>query len=394
MKKTILLSLGSLLLLLAGGCQFLGIGPNPEKPLDLALIAAAVADYNDEVTVASIASMDKDDYEGTVDGSSAKGLVRSQIRTLPDGTSVTITWELIENDPDDPEDDEIKITRVFERMSGETLTEILIRPLKPRFDWTGWDENDQIVQTGSTEVYLEDTKIKWGTLTALWQRTDTDVYLARLVRELDGVGGLGIIHRTISEWDADGLETRTQTRIRLSKQEEIVVHTLTFTDEDIDGVIYTKILREDGFYALVRKEINPGDPRVIEYYDSFDVLRIQLTITIDPETRAKTIVRQYYDEEGNEIGEPITAEVTYEYIDGKIVVTKIIGDRQIVISVREDAENGYEIVRNGFTYYVVFAGDDVEIYDDERNLIGTVRFNEDGTTTIVYPDASTETITL
>lgn len=322
MKKLLLLSLGSLLLFLVGGCQFLGIGPNPEKPLDLALIAAAAADYNDEVAVASVVSMDKDDYEGTVDGTSAKDLSRTKIRTMPDGASVTITWELIENDPDDPEDDEIKITRVFERRSGETMTEILLRPLKPRFDWTSWDENNQIIQTGSTEVYLEDIKIKWGTLTALWQRTDTDVYLARLVREMDGVGRQGIIHRTISEWDADGLETRTQIRIRLSQQEEIIVHTLTFTDVDIDGVRYTKIIREDGAYVLVRKEVVPGDPRIVEHYDSNEVLRMRDTITIDAETRVKTVVRQYFDEDGNEIGEPITAEITYEYVDGRIVVTQ------------------------------------------------------------------------
>ena len=76
------------------------------------------------------------------------------------------------------------------------------------------------------------------------------------------------------------------------------------------------------------------------------------------------------------------------------VVTKTVGDRRVVIRIKEDAENGYEIDRNGFTYYVVFNGDDVEIYDDERNLIGTVRFEEDGSVTIIYPDASTDTIIL
>ncbi len=62
--------------------------------------------------VESLSDVDKDDYEETGSGSSEN-----------------IT------------DDILSVYRQYGIWSGETKTETIVRPLRPRPDWPGWDES-------------------------------------------------------------------------------------------------------------------------------------------------------------------------------------------------------------------------------------------------------------
>lgn len=391
MKNLILfLALGATVLYLPG-CQFFGFGPTPSDSLNLASIASAASEYNDEMLLQTMNSVDKNDFESQSLGTMSLIVDGPTDTVLPNGTVVTITKVLDDADtPEDPIDDVLTVTREFDIWSGETRTEIIERPLPPEETWSGWNVDNLYTQQGTVEVFLDGFLVRSGNIQVTWRLVGSDVSLARLEKEVAGLGISGSVIRTTVEWDENGLETRTQVRVRVTENGEIVVHEFTFEEIEIDGVIYPKIIRDDGRYAIIKSRV---DPRITEHYDAVDIMRSRTTATRNIQTGTRTIVLERFDDQGSLIGEPTEITVTYQFLGDTVIITKVIDDREIIIRI-EESENGYEISRNGFIYYVVFLGGTIELYDRDMLLLGTVTFNEDGTWTIFYPDLSSEIVTL
>ncbi|MBT3274283.1 MAG: hypothetical protein HN368_14090 [Spirochaetales bacterium] len=380
-----------LMVLALSGCDMLGIGGGYENSTTLAAIASAASEYNDEALVEALSSLDKDDYEEKGVGVKTLFVEDEVIRLLPNGTEVTITKTLDDGDtPADPEDDILTVYRQYDIWSGETKTETIIRPLKPAADWTGWDIAGQLVQVGTTQVEVDGFTIQEGTATATWQLEGTAVRLIRLENESSGIGGGGAVISTITEWDENGLQTRTRIRIRVTPDGTIETREFTFQEVEIDGEIYTKIIRDDGMYAII---ISRSDPKITEYYTADGILLLITTVTRDPETRERTILRQRYDESGEPVGEPFEVNVSYRILGDTVIITRTTSNREITVVLKETPD-GYEVTRGNYSYTVVFDGDDILLYNSDGSLIGTVTHNDDGTWSVVYPDGSEEIVSL
>lgn len=367
----------------ATGCGFLGFWGYTDAD-SLVSIASVAAEYSDEEIVAAMSKLEKEDLEET---GTAKTLFEDTlVKTLPNGTVVTIEWILDDNDtPTDTEDDTLQVTRTHETWAGFSKVERISRPVKPEPEWTGWVDN-VLTQIADIEVFVEGVKIMTGTMEATWNLVGSDVVLTAIEKEITRLDRNGTIVRTSITFDADGLQSKTQVRVRVAGDGEIIVHSFTFEEFEEDGEIYVKIIRDDGSYAIVRNRI---DPRITEYYTSDDVLWAIVTETRNPEIQGHEIERQIFDEEGNLI-DTRTVTVTYRFQGDEVVVVKTFEDgRELTVRIMED-ENGYTVQRGRFTYQVVFTEDGVEIYDEDGNLLGIVVFLDDGTAKVIYPDGAEE----
>jgi len=366
---------------------FLPGGSALDDPEELAKAAVSAADYSSLQQVAAAGRLEVQDLEESGEPSGAKALfVNEWQTTLPDGTVVTWTHVLDDRDtPDDPEDDVITVTRSYDVWNGEVeKTETITRPRKPEAHWTSWVD-DRIVQEGDVQVFADGVLVRQGTITATWERGGDRVYVAEAVKECYRPDRAGAIERIVITVDRDGLQTKTSYRIRLTVDGEVIVHSFTYEEFLDDGEVLVKIIREDGWYLVVR---SPRNPRITEHYDPDGRLTARVTETRDG--RHLDVVKEFFDAEGNLIATRHVA-VEYRFLGDRVVITRTCDNgRTHTIVITED-EDGYTISRNGYEYGVKFIESGVELYDAQGSLIATVIFNEDGSCTVTKADG-TETL--
>ncbi|GEM_PF-5083062 len=396
--KRIITIVGILIVVLGGialvftGCQLLP-GGNPTSAKNLALLASGMLDYRDETAIAASSKLDVDDLDGKGVLTSKSLTTKTRTITRDDGTVVTIV-EVIDdkNTPSDPTDDMVTVTRSYDIWGGNEKEEKIVRPLKPKSSWDVWDANNQYEQTGITiESFINNVKVSTGTMDITWRKSGDQVSVAKIVKETQAVGRNGAINRVVIEVDENGLQKKTRYRIKVTGEGEVVVHSFTY-EEYIgdDGNTYMKIIRDDGSYAIV---ISKKNPRIVEYYTGEGILRMKVTETRDSTTGDLSVVKEIYDNEGNLVR---TRNLTFsfEFVGDTVIVTKTFDNGRKVVMTVEESDNGFTVNRNGFVYNVAFQGSDIVISDEKGNLIATVKINEDGTWTVVYPDKEPETVTL
>lgn len=380
-----------LLTFAASGC-FFPSGRTADSPEDLAMLASSVSDFKNMQVLASMGSLEVEDLEetGSPQPSGGKSLITDEwIKILPDGT--VVTWVRVIDDkdtPDDPEDDTVTVTRTYDIWAGEfEKIEKIVRPRKPEAGWILW-VNDRLVQEGTFKEFIDGVKVKEGTLTVTWKRCGDEVSVEEVIKESYRPDRSGGIVRIVITVDDQGLHTRTKYRIRLTIDGEVVVHSFTY-EEFIEGSqVYIKIIRDDGYYAIVR---NPLDPRITEYYTPDGILLVIVT-----ETRSGRILyveKEFFDETGNLIATR-HVRIEFRFLGDQVVITKTFDNGRTGTIIIEEEENGYTVNRNGFIYRVTFIEQGVEIRDGNGNLIATVIFNDDGTWTIVYPDGTEKTVSI
>ena len=375
----------------ASGC-FFPSGRTADSPEDLAMLASSVSDFKNMQVLASMGSLEVEDLEetGSPRPSGEKSLIIDEwIKILPDGT--VVTWVRVIDDkdtPDDPEDDTITVTRTYDIWAGEfEKIEKIVRPRKPESDWSLW-EDDRLVQEGTFEEFVDGVKVKEGTLTVTWKRCGDEVSVEEVVKESYRPDRSGGIVRIVITVDDQGLHTRTKYRIRLTLDGEVVVHSFTYEEFIEDGQVYVKIIRDDGYYAIVR---NPLDPRITEYYTPDGILLAIVTETRSG--RTLYVEKEFFDENGNLIATR-RVRIEFRFLGEQVVITKTFDNGRTGTIIIEEEENGYTVNRNGFIYRVTFIEHGVEIHDGNGSLIATVIFNDDGTWTIVYPDGTEKTVSI
>lgn len=355
------------------GCSGMMPWGGVEMGTNLAALAATVVEYYEESIVENLGNVDKDDYEEAGSGAKAIYMTDETEKTLANGTVVTITKTLDDSGtPDDTTDDILTVYRQYEIWSGETKTEIIVRPLRPLPEWSGWDENGRLIQEGTVTIQIDGFTVHQGSATATWRLDINEVWLEKLETEITSVSGSGTIVKSVKEWDENGLITVTQTRVRVTPDGLVETREYSIEEVIIDGEGYAKILADDGSYAII---INKVDPRVVEHYDAEGTLRMITTVTRDPDTRERIVERRLFDENGEETGEVITVSLRYRVLGDTVLVTRTRDGRETTVSIRETAE-GYEVIRQNITYSVVFSGTDVLIYGSNGDLIATVSRDE------------------
>ncbi len=380
-----------LLTFAVSGC-FFPSGRTADSPEDLAMLASSVSDFKNMQVLASMGSLEVEDLEetGSPRPSGEKSLITDEwIKVLPDGT--VVTWVRIIDDkdtPDDPEDDTVTVTRTYNIWAGEfEKIEKIVRPRKPEAGWRLWVD-DRLVQEGTSKEFIDGVKVKEGTLTVTWKRCGDEVSVEEVIKESYRPDRSGGIVRIVITVDDQGLNTRTKYRIRLTRDGEVVVHSFTYEEFIEDGQVYVKIIRDDGYYAIVR---NPLDPRITEYYTPDGILLAIVTETRSG--RTLYVEKEFFDETGNLIATR-RVRIEFRFLGDQVVITKTFDNGRTGTIIIEEEENGYTVNRNGFIYRVTFIEHGVEIHDGNGNLIATVIFNDDGTWTIVYPDGTEKTVSI
>lgn len=395
--------------LILSGCSFFGLGPMSAG--SLAQVASAANDYHTQALLASMGRLEVEDLEASGSGGSQGAshgsspgygpqtvTVDESTHTLPDGTIVTITRLHDDRDtPSDPTDDLLTVTRSFELWEGATKIHQIERPLRPDHTavW-GWVASavpgiSELAQAGTVEVFVEGIKIKSGTVDITWRRDDAsdDVWVYQVDTELIGIGPGAAITRTVITVEA-GLQTKTVYRIRVENGTDIVVHSFTFEEFDDNGEILTKIIRDDGWYVIVREK---RAPRILEHYDPDDVMRLRSVTERDPVTGRRTTIREHYDADGNLVAVR-ELQIRIQFLGDQIIVTKTFDTGRTVDVILTETDNGYRITRSSFTYLVVFTDEGVELYTEDGALIGTVIFLADGDYRVVFPDGESERVAL
>ena len=392
MKRAELLILGALLMLaFLTGCQLMPFG-NANSAKNLALLASSITDYRNDSAVASSSKLDADDLQGKgiVIGKSLTTTTRTVTRD--DGTVVTIVEVVDDNNtPDNASDDTVTVTRTYDIWAGAQKQDKIVRPKKPGLDWAGWQDGLFVQKDISITSFINGVKVSEGTMDVTWRQNGSDVNLAEIVKETHRIDRNGVVVKVDTVIDTDGLQTKTKYRIKVTASGDIVVHKFTY-EEFIgdDGQVYTKIVRDDGSYAVILQKKNP---RITEYYTAEGTLRMRVTETRDKSTGELSVVKEMYDASGNLIA---TKNVSFQYkfLGDVVVITKIFDNGKKLTMTVQESDEGYTVNRNGFVYSVKFEGSDVLIYDADSNLIATVTFNSDGSLTVTYADSSKGSETL
>jgi hypothetical protein len=352
---------------------------------EIVMMASSVSDYRNSQAMISVGKREISDLN---DADFFDPLLNKTIFIFewtdyqPDGTIVTILKVLDDqNTPGDTEDDVVSMTRTYDIWDGEAeKVEKITRPRIPETDWSSW-EGDTLEWQGDVDFFVDGVKVKSGTLSVTWKKTDgggspppeEEVYVSKIVIELERIDKRGIIEKHVIIVNEDGSREETKYRVVVTNGEEVVVHTLIFTEIEEGGEVYTKIIKDDGSYTIVR---NVWDPRIAEYYTPDDILRI-ITTEIR-EGKNLFVEKEFFNDDGELIE---TRNIQYQFVflgDEAIVLRKIIGGEEITIRIEESA-SGYRITRNGFVYYVHFTSDGIEIYNENMELIAIVVLNDEGT---------------
>lgn len=388
-------------------CSLIGLGQRDE--IQASLAAGALLDYVAAQGIDQVQELDTagDTYDLNVTGAPSSA-VSASVRAITGDTvvwefpdvTVTITRQIDDNDTVTPTDDVVTVTREFDYGFEANRIHVLVRPLRPTTDpdWdtyadgsgtSGWavDPLDKIVQDGTVDNLLGDVSISDGTVEATWARVGSTIYAEQIVRELSNVVHPNVVNRTIITQTADG-ET---TLVREREVDGTVVHSFTvepWSDPET-GLTLTKIVRDDGSYAIVRaRGDRVGDPRIVDYYTTDDVLlmRVEETRALPVGTIVST--RTYYDPAGTVTG---TKTVTYSinYVEGdedSVQITRTVDGRTRIVTITESGDV-YVVTMGGATYLMqVVDADTVQFLDDAGNVVMTAERTPEGGWQIVTAD--------
>lgn len=401
MRRTIFLKtlmlFGSVALILSGCANgFLGIGMSENE--SAAFAAGALFDYVAEQGYEEVDELDA--VDDTYDTDSSRALSESDVTIEFQGFTLIIKHTRDDNDtPSDPTDDQVTVERLFDFNEADRY-DILVRPRRPTTDsaWdTLWaaDPEDQIVQSTPEDQPIEhkvgeiagidDTAgieaavtVSTGNATVTWMREIDTVWAYQIVQENTRVTDPNLIHRrTVLRETADSDRS-------LTFEKEVdgeIIHSFVveqWTDPE-DGLEYTRIVRDDGGYAVIREKKNP---RIVDYYSAEDVRFMRSSETNNRSARMREVTRTWYDEEGNEIGST-TVEFALTYEDGVATISRSTGGRTRQVQITEEGEV-YVVSWRGNEYRIVFEDPYTMIFvDDDGDEIARAERTEDGRWRIV-----------
>ena len=397
MKRTTLISAGTLVVavLWISSCSLLGIGQRDE--IQASLAAGALLDYVAAQGLEQVRELDTagDTYDLEVSGGTSASIraVTSDttVWEFPDVT-ITITRAVDDQDTLTPTDDIMTVTREFDYGFEANRVHILVRPLRPTTDieWdsyatgdgtSGWsiDPLDTIVQDGVMENLLGDVQLAGGDVEATWARVGDTIFAEQIIREMSNLVHPNVVHRTIITQTVAG-ETLL---LREREVDGVVVHSFTvepYVDPDT-GEILTRIIRDDGSYAIVRaRGDRVGEPRIVDYYNAEDLLLMRTEEVRSLPTGTIVSTRTYYGP-GGEIADTRTVTYSINYIEGEedsVQITRTVDGRTRIVTITESGDV-YVVIMGGESYLMrVVDASTVEFLDDAGNVIMTAERTPDG----------------
>jgi hypothetical protein len=374
-------------------CSLLGLGQRDEIYASLAagaLLEYVAAEGYEQVQELDVAA---ETYDLAAGGpaQSARTVSTEVITHEYPNVTLTITREVDDMDtPDDPTDDVMTVIREADYGFEANRIHVLVRPLRPTTD-TAWDSYNEgtegwvvdplnyIVQEGTITNSLDLVEYSNGTVLATWKRDVDTIYAEQIVKEISNLVHPEVVRRTTLTQTPEG-ET-SLLRERLVDGELIHSYTVEPWVDPDDGLTYARIVRDDGSYGVVRARGNrAGDPRVVDYYTSEDVLVMTVEDVAIAARGTVTSTRTFYDEDGNITGTR-TATFSINYMEGdedQVQITRTVNGRTRVVTITESGEV-YVVVIDGETYTMEAVDvDTVHFLDDAGNVIMTAQLTPEG----------------
>jgi len=395
MKRTTPIFVITLAVLWISSCSLLGIGQSDE--IQASLAAGALLDYVASQGLEQVQELDTASETYDLD---ASGGTSASVRAVTSDTNVwefpnvtiTITREIDDQDTPTPTDDIVTVTRELDYGFEAIKVHVLVRPLRPTTDpdWdsyvdgegtSGWtvDPADKIVQSGTMENLLGSVQLSGGDVEATWARVGDTIFAEQIVREMSNLVHPNVVRRTIITQTADG-ET---TLVREREVDGVVVHSFTvepYVDPDT-GEILTRIVRDDGSFAIVRARGDRlGEARIVDYYNADGLLLMRTEEVRSFATGTIVSTRKYYGPDG-EITDTRVVTYSINYIEGDedaVQITRTVDGRTRIVTITESGEV-YVVIMGGETYLMrVVNANKVEFLDDAGNVIMTAERTADG----------------
>jgi hypothetical protein len=397
MTRTTIAAIGTLVItiFLISSCSLLGIGQRDE--IQASLAAGALLDY---VAAQGLEQVQELDTASQTYDLEVSGAMSPSVRAITSDTTVwefpdvtiTVTREIDDQDTTTTTDDVMTVTREYDYGFEANKVHILVRPLRPTTDpeWdsyatgdgtAGWDVDPvlKIVQTGTIENLLDDVGLSDGDVQATWARVGDTIFAEEIVKELSNEVRPNVVHRTIITQSVDG-ETSL---VREREVDGVVVHSFTvetYVDPDT-GETFTRIVRDDGSYAVIRARGDRlGEPRIIDFYSADDLLLMRVVEVRSFGTGTITSTRTLYGPDG-EVTDTHVVTYSINYIEGEedsVQITRTVDGRTRIVTITESGAV-YVVIMNGETYLMrVIDNNTVEFLDDAGNVVMTAEHTVDG----------------
>lgn len=248
-------------------------------------------------------------------------------------------------------DGTVKVTRTWSVDDETTIKNVVVRPTKPLASDTGF-VNGELTQNGSEQRFVNDVKTADMTVTIVWKLENESVYRYRLAREGEKFKLNGAFTaNTVSEWDSLGaLVSKTVSYVKPNLDGIPTVRTFTFTEVEIDGQTWRKIVSSDqAGYAIIKST----SPRIVEYYEDDGMLR--LVVTHERVAGSGIVItREYWNNDS--LVRTVTGSMRVSTTDGVITMKRSIGDKTFIATL-EETDTGYLVTRDGVGYSVTFNAD-------------------------------------
>lgn len=310
----------------------------------------------------------------------------STTETLPDGTTVATKTEREDRGTTNKTDDLSVVTKTYTLPNGDVRVEKITRPVTPLAAWNVWGTAGiTTTPTGSLLVTINGFKVSSGTISTTYRKVGTAVSVAKVYRVEDRVDRYGVLIRTYATVVYNTDSTRTESRYSYrysSTGVAILIHSFVHTlYTDPQGITWTKLLRDDGWWWLTRKV---GEVSTWKLYNPSGVLRQVRTETKIPATGEVVVHVDVMNPAGTAVLRVIDFTLFYNYTDGMMQVRKKMADGQSYVTlIREAKDGGYDITLGGVQYHARTTATGVVI-TDKNGVSATITFGGDGTWTITY----------
>lgn len=358
--------------------------------------AAALSEAADRAGLANLAALQSAMAENQSPGllDPAKGpafalmTLSTNFEVLPDGTTVGTRCQRDDRGTAVKTDDQSVVTKTYTLPSGDTRVETIVRAVTPLANWNVWDSQGETTPTaGTLVVTVNGFQVARGTLTTTYRKVGTVISVAKVVRVEDRVDRYGVLLRSygtvIYQTDNSRTESRYVYRYR-STGEAILIHSFVRTLViDAQGISWTKLLRDDGFWWLTR---GVGNVTYWKLYSPAGVLRQNRTETKVASTGDVVVHIDFMNAPGLVVARVSDFTLSYKYHDGQLQIQKTMADGQTYVTlIREAKEGGYDIVLSGVQYLARPTANGV-VVTDKNGVSATITFGGDGTWTITYAD--------
>jgi len=385
-------------------------GDNVDSSADYAKMAALVKDYNESTTSstegsASIAGMtlsssgasafqgrDRDVVSGLEQMSVLAVTTNSRYQSNSGCTVIVFTDD---KGTVNREDDWQTITYLFDPVNNVVKKHVISQPCTPALAWNVWNsEGEYREPEGAIEYYENNLKIRVGTSSRLWKKKADNTIHLKQYKSTSGVisvnNGTPYAYTIVTEYNENGKQiTSTVTYVAIRTDGSTVVKSVYtyFYDVVVDGLSWTKTVRETGDWYLYRRIDN--SIHMFKMYNSANQLINWYTysITEDSRTGDKTYYYEYFDAAGK-ITRTAQYVYSYNYSQNGVQVKRTFNDgKPFIIVIHQQNDGGFKIVKDGniYTAYIVSNGFRLV---DKHGKTTTVTMNSDGTYTVITGNSS------